>query len=253
MSNPPNPKDGFRKAVFPKATIEETNQQWQRWEMRDFSAPRKPKIPAFKMDPLPPAAESPPAAIAQAELEQLRENAQMQGYQHGLQQGEKQGYDAGFQQGLNEGRSQGLQQAQTEQQPVLDHWRQLAQEFQHSLQAMDNVIAARLMQMALTAAKQIIGQSPVCDASAVLQQIQHLINQEPLFNGNLQLRVNPQDLPIIQQQLGVQLEQQGWRLLADTQLHRGGCKISAEGGELDASIATRWQELCKLAAPELPL
>ncbi|MEG2829793.1 MAG: FliH/SctL family protein, partial [Edwardsiella sp. (in: enterobacteria)] len=50
-----------------------------------------------------------------------------------------------------------------------------------------------------------------------------------------------------------QLEQQGWKLLADTQLHRGGCKISAEGGELDASIATRWQELCKLAAPELPL
>ena len=61
MSNPPNNKEGFRKAVFPKATIEETNQQWQRWEMRDFSAPRKPKIPAFKMEPLPPAAESTPA------------------------------------------------------------------------------------------------------------------------------------------------------------------------------------------------
>lgn len=85
MSNPPNNKEGFRKAVFPKATIEETNQQWQRWEMRDFSAPRKPKMPAFKMEPLPPAAESTPAVIAQAELEQLREDAQMQGYQHGLQ------------------------------------------------------------------------------------------------------------------------------------------------------------------------
>ena len=87
--------------------------------------------------------------------------SQKAGVTLGMAMTEKQGYDAGFQQGLNEGRSQGLQQAQTEQQPVLDHWRQLAQEFQHSLQAMDNVIAARLMQMALTAAKQIIGQSPL--------------------------------------------------------------------------------------------
>lgn len=29
----------------------------------------------------------------------------------------------------------------------------------------------------------------------------------------------------------------------------GGCKVSADEGDLDASVATRWQELCRLAAP----
>lgn len=198
MSNSP-----FRKQVLAKDSPEARDPRWQRWEMRDFAAPRRPLRARNEAN----TAEDANAAA----------------------------------------------QALAEQQPLLDSWRTLSGEFQRSLNSLDGVIAARLMQLALTAAKQIIGQTPLCDASGVLQQIQQLIQQEPLFSGNLQLRVNPQNLPLVQQHLGVQLEQQGWKLLADTQLHRGGCKISAEGGELDASIATRWQELCKLAAPELPL
>ncbi|MFO4174696.1 FliH/SctL family protein, partial [Escherichia coli] len=41
----------------------------------------------------------------------------------------------------------------------------------------------------------------------------------------------------------------GWRLRGDPTLHPGGCKVSADEGDLDASVATRWQELCRLAAP----
>ncbi|WP_395755680.1 flagellar assembly protein FliH [Edwardsiella ictaluri] len=251
MSNSP-----FRKPVLPKERPEASDPRWKRWKMHDFAAPRRPLRPRIEADEQSSSAASSAAAQAaaqEAEAERLRHDAQQQGLQIGLQQGEKQGYDVGFQQGLTEGRTQGMQQAMAEQQPMLDTWRTLSAEFQRSLNSLDSVIAARLMQLALTAARQIIGQTPLCDASGVLQQIQQLIHQDPLFSGSLQLRVNPQDLPLVQRHLGVQLEQQGWKLLADTQLHRGGCKLSAEGGELDASIATRWQELCKLAAPELPL
>ncbi|MNE88082.1 Flagellar assembly protein FliH [compost metagenome] len=105
------------------------------------------------------------------------------------------------------------------------------------------------MQLALTAAKQVIGQAPVCDGTALLGQIQQLIQQEPMFSGKPQLRVHPDDYERVEQQLGVTLSLHGWRLLADGQLHPGGCKVSAEEGDLDASLATRWHELCRLAAP----
>ena len=68
-------------------------------------------------------------------------------------------------------------------------------------------------------------------------------------NGKPQLRVHPDDYPRVEQQLGVTLSLHGWRLLADGELHPGGCKVSAEEGDLDASLATRWHELCRLAAP----
>nr|MBA2814619.1 Flagellar assembly protein FliH [Candidatus Pantoea persica] len=88
---------------------------------------------------------------------------------------------------------------------------QLVTEFQHSLEALDSVIASRLMPLALEAARQVIGQATTMDGSALLRQIQ--------------------------------------QLLADSTLHPVGCKLSTEDGDLDTSVATRWQELCRLAAP----
>ncbi|SUB70817.1 flagellar assembly protein H [Pluralibacter gergoviae] len=68
---------------------------------------------------------------------------------------------------------------------------QLLSEFQHTLDALDGAIASRLMQMALAAARQVLGQAPAVDGSALIQQIQQLLQQEPLFSGKPLLRVHP--------------------------------------------------------------
>ncbi|MBL5825577.1 flagellar assembly protein FliH [Serratia fonticola] len=220
---------------------------WQPWSLNDLADPKPVLEP-----------EAPPEVIIipqddsineQQRLEMLRLQAQQQGQQQGFAEGQQKGYDAGFQAGLEEGRQQGILAGQQQQQPITEHWQQLVTEFQHTLDALDSVIASRLMQLALTAAKQVIGQAPVCDGTALLSQIQQLIQQEPMFSGKPQLRVHPDDYERVEQQLGVTLSLHGWRLLADGQLHPGGCKVSAEEGDLDASLATRWHELCRLAAP----
>ena len=87
------------------------------------------------------------------------------------------------------------------------------------------------------------------DNSALIKQIQQLLQQEPLFSGKPQLRVHPDDLQRVDDMLGATLSLHGWRLRGDPTLHPGGCKVSADEGDLDASVATRWQELCRLAAP----
>ncbi|WP_114193452.1 flagellar assembly protein FliH [Edaphovirga cremea] len=226
------------------------NLPWQTWKLNDFSSAKAdapetvaviPPMVSLSLDEANPG--------WQQELATLRQQAQSEGLQQGIQQGQKQGYDAGYQAGLDAGKQQGLLEAQLQQKPLTEHWQGLVTEFQHTLDALDSVIASRLMQMALTAAKQILGQAPLCDGTALLAQIQQLIQQEPLFTGTPQLRVNPQDFERVEQQLGVTLSLHNWRLLADNQIHPGGCKVSAEDGDLDASIATRWHELCRLAAP----
>ncbi len=83
------------------------------------------------------------------------------------------------------------------------------------------------------------------DNSALIKQIQQLLQQEPLFSGKPQLRVHPDDLQRVEEMLGATLSLHGWRLRGDPTLHHGGCKVSADEGDLDASVATRWQELCR--------
>ncbi|WP_312141804.1 flagellar assembly protein FliH [Pantoea septica] len=218
---------------------------WQLWQPDDLGRRGEPEPEIL---PEPETFES--EADEQQQLfermqQQARKESQAQGYNEGHQQGfaegQKAGYDAGFQQGLAD--------AQQQQAPLQARMQQLVTEFQHSLEALDSVIASRLMQLALEAARQVIGQATTVDGSALLRQIQQLLQQEPMFSGKPQLRVHPDDLQRIEQTLGPTLDLHGWRLLADSTLHPGGCKLSAEDGDLDASVATRWQELCRLAAP----
>ncbi|WP_421550202.1 flagellar assembly protein FliH [Kluyvera intermedia] len=223
---------------------------WKVWQPDDLAPPSVPEFAPIAVDPLDEMAEEVSAEqLQQQQLAQLQIQAHEQGYQAGLREGHTAGQQQGYQEGLAQGHEQGLAQAKQEQAPIHARMQQLASEFQHTLDTLDSVIASRLVQMALEAARQIVGQVTGVDNSALIKQIQTLLQQEPMFTGKPQLRVSPEDLPRVEEMLGATLDLHGWRLRGDPTLHPGGCKVSADEGDLDASVATRWQELCRLAAP----
>ncbi|HDG1668494.1 TPA: flagellar assembly protein FliH [Kluyvera ascorbata] len=223
---------------------------WKVWQPDDLSPLMEMEFTPLSVDEMDEEQEEISAEqLQQQQLAQLQIQAHEQGYQAGLREGHAAGQQQGYQEGLAQGLEQGLAQAKQEQAPIHARMQQLASEFQHTLDTLDSVIASRLMQMALEAARQIVGQVPVVDNTALIKQIQSLLQQEPLFTGKPQLRVSPEDLPRVEEMLGATLNLHGWRLRGDPTLHPGGCKVSADEGDLDASVATRWQELCRLAAP----
>ncbi len=222
---------------------------WKIWQPDDLAPPVQSFVPEFIESIDEPVEEISDEQKLQQQLAQIQMQAHEQGYNAGLAEGRAAGHSQGYQEGLAQGLEQGLAQAQLQQVPLHARMQQLVSEFQHTLDALDSVIASRLMQMALEAARQVIGQAPIVDNSALIKQIQGLLQQEPLFSGKPQLRVHPDDLQRVEEMVGATLSLHGWRLRGDPSLHHGGCKISADEGDLDASVATRWQELCRLAAP----
>ncbi|MDR5615824.1 flagellar assembly protein FliH [Arsenophonus sp.] len=192
------------------------------------------------------------------QLDELKAQAKEIGYQEGLSAGhqaglvksQQEGYQIGYQQGLTEGHQAATNEVKKEMAAISQQWQALLSEFRHCLEGLDSIIASRLMQIALQAAGQLLGQPAVCDGSALLNQISHFLQQDPLLSGTRQLHVNPADLALIESQLGDSLTTNGWRLIPTPELHRYGCKISLENSELDASIETRWLELCQLIMPE---
>ncbi|MBZ0056705.1 flagellar assembly protein FliH [Leclercia barmai] len=226
---------------------------WKVWTPDDLSPPRAEFVPA-SVAPAEPGEDDDAPELSEEEqraqqLAQIQMQAHDQGYAAGLNEGRQKGQDQGYQEGLAQGLAQGLEQARSQQAPIHARMQQLVSEFQNTLDALDSVIASRLMQMALEAARQVIGHTPPVDNSSLIKQIQGLLQQEPLFSGKPQLRVHPDDLQRVEEMLGATLSLHGWRLRGDPTLHHGGCKVSADEGDLDASVATRWQELCRLAAP----
>lgn len=222
---------------------------WKRWQPQDLSMLDRPVIEEL---PLPVSTEENQLAEInqrQRDLEQIQMQVRSEAQGIGYAEGQQKGYAEGQQAGYDAGYQQGLAEAQQQQAPLQARMQQLVSEFHHTLEALDSVIASRLMQLALEAARQVLGQPPHVDGTALLRQIQSMIQQEPMFSGKPTLRVHPDDFQRVENSLGATLSLYGWRLLADGTIHPGGCKVSAEDGDLDASIATRWHELCRLAAP----
>lgn len=213
------------------------NLPWKTWTPDDLAPPQAEFVPI--VEPEETIIEEAEPSLEQ-QLAQLQMQAHEQGYQAGIAEGRQQGHKQGYQEGLAQGLEQGLAEAKSQQAPIHARMQQLVSEFQTTLDALDSVIASRLMQMALEAARQVIGQTPTVDNSALIKQIQQLLQQEPLFSGKPQLRVHPDDLQRVDDMLGATLSLHGWRLRGDPTLHPGGCKVSADEGDLDASVATRW-------------
>ncbi|QWA09067.1 flagellar assembly protein FliH [Sodalis ligni] len=217
---------------------------WRPWALDDLAQPVLPPVMPSPLDE--PATEE---SAQQAALNEMRKKIQADAQRNGFDEGFKQGRQDGYQAGLRAGQEEGRQQIFQEQQPAVAQLQLLVSEFQHTLDALDSVMAERLAQLALTAARKVLGQAPVGEGTAMLRQIQQLMQQEPMLSGKPQLHVHPSLVPLVEKQLGATLDLHGWRLIPDTDVHPGGCKVTAQEGDLDASLATRWHELCRLAAP----
>ncbi|XPE64681.1 flagellar protein export ATPase FliI [Shigella flexneri] len=209
------------------------NLPWKTWTPDDLAPPPAEFVPMV---------ESEETIIEEAEpsleqqLAQLQMQAHEQGYQAGIAEGRQQGHEQGYQEGLAQGLEQGLAEAKAQQAPIHARMQQLVSEFQTTLDALDSVIASRLMQMALEAARQVIGQTPTVDNSALIKQIQQLLQQEPLLSGKpgcacTQIMCNGWMI------CSAQPSKFSWlrRLQGDPTLHPGGCETSsADEGDLDA-------------------
>lgn len=217
---------------------------WQSWHPEDLCAPEM-LTETFEVTEGEPTPEQ-----RQAELQRLRRQAEQkglsQGQAQGLEEGRKQGYEEGFQQGHQAGFAQGLAEAKAQQEQQSAQFAELLQSFQTSINNLEKVIPSRLVQLALMAARSTVGQSLAFDNNLLLEKIQGLVQQEPLFQAPTQLWVSAAEFPMVQEQLSEVLAKQGWELRIDEAMLPGGCRITSAECELDATVSSSWQALCQL-------
>ncbi|WP_312053204.1 flagellar assembly protein FliH [Pantoea brenneri] len=222
---------------------------WQRWQPENLLESVAPV--SAEAQPATPAADPATDLQFQAELARLRQQAEREGYAAGEQKGREQGQDLGYQQGFSEGqkagRAQGAADVDQQQQLLVSRFSSLINEFQAALDSLDSVIPARLVQLSLNAVRSLFGKQIIFDTTLLLQKIEHLLQENLQFTSHIVLSVSEEDFPLVQQQLGEILASQHWALRADESIAPGGCRVTSDEGELDATLATQWQRLCNLS------
>ncbi|NUP99355.1 MAG: hypothetical protein HUU35_05810 [Armatimonadetes bacterium] len=107
----------------------------------------------------------------------------------------------------------------------------------------------QLLETAFSIARRVLDRELQADPEVVVHAVREALGR--LSSGDVVVRLNPQDLPIVQQYL---LELQAERTVGDVisfeedpRVERGGCLVSGESGSVDVQPGTKLQQLRSLA------
>ena len=215
---------------------------WQRWEMDtlDDPAPRPAPGPAGRSS-VAPAVEAPPsvALLHAAELVSLRREARSAGDAEGRREGHAKGHAEGYAQGRTEGLAAGLAAASAHAEQL----RALAASLPAALRRADSELADAVLTLALDVARQVVHRTLRAEPEWVLPMVQDLLHAEPALQGEPRLLLHPDDVALVRNSLGNELQAAGWQVRPDETMTRGGCRVQSATGEMDASLETRWKSV----------
>ncbi|MCX7628578.1 MAG: flagellar assembly protein FliH [Methylophilaceae bacterium] len=172
----------------------------------------------------PPDKIRPPTA---EELEQLRRDAQLEGYEAGRAEG----WAVGYQEGLAQARDEA------------EHLRQLADALAEASQRFEQELAQDLLALALDIAKQMLRQALKVKPELLLPVVRSAMESLPQHAQHPHLHLHPEDVELVRRMLESELPHAGWKLIEDGRVARGGCRIETATSELDATLPSRWQRI----------
>jgi flagellar assembly protein FliH len=199
-------------------TPKEQMSAYQRWEMNSFGDER-PSVVAKR----PPPVELPTVD----DVIRIKEEAAAEGYEEG--------HTAGYADGLKVGRAEAKKE--------LEYLQAISGEFGKAVAEADETIAHDVMDLALQLAKGMLRNALEIRPELVIPVVREAIEYLPVLQQPALLIVNPADAELIRNGIGEELEKGGWRLVEDSQISRGGCRIDTASNQIDATAEARWKRL----------
>ena len=191
---------------------------YQRWEMASFD-------------------DSVSSERVKRERAQAEENART--VSQILKQVRQEAYEEGFKTGYVDGMGRAEKQLEAERTQLL----QMSASFQQALAMQDLNIAESVLSLALDLAKAMMKTKLQADPQAVIPVVLDAMHYLPQVKQPARLVVNHEDAKILRSHIGEELRDQGWQLVEDAQIERGGCLVETAENQIDATNEMRWKRL----------
>lgn len=203
--------------VIPKEQLS----AYQRWEMASFEDKPTASIQMVEPTPIPPQLPIPPTTD---EIAAILENARLEGYAAGLE----------------EGRRTGLAETENALKEALLPLQRIAETFSEALITADEAIAQDTLDLALDLAKAMLKNALSVQPELILPIVKEAIHYLPSLKQPAILTLHPADAAIVSEKIGEDLTKSGWRVNCDMQIERGGCRVETASNQIDATATTRW-------------
>lgn len=193
--------------VIPK----EQQSAYQRWELGSLDAP---------------ASSAPSAASAAREQREQQINVLAR----------NDGYREGHREGLEAGRREAL----ADMAPRIARMDELLTALMTDLARVDRELAKDVVQLGLAVARNLVGASLQVRPELVQDCVEEALRHVAHATGAVNLTVHPDDAALVKGLLEASSRSASWSIREDETIARGGCRVETAGGEIDATLESRW-------------
>jgi flagellar assembly protein FliH len=151
--------------------------------------------------------------------------------------GINQARDEGFRHGLEVGYAKGHATALRQNQ----QFSQILAGLQGAVAALDETVAAELVELALGLARQVVCTHIDANQDAILPVVREALNGVIAIAQHPRLVMHPDDAEIVQRELATELGAHNCRVAPDARMARSGVRIEDASFEVDATLPTRWK------------
>ena len=147
----------------------------------------------------------------------------------------------GHAEGLREGRAEGEKRALEEGRKQAERLKTLVDKMDAALEKINEEVGEELVVMAIELARQMIRHTLADHPAAIAETVREALSHLP--HNEIEIHLHPDDAALVRTHLADTLEHGHHHLVEDENITRGGCKLSASGSELDATMETRWRRV----------
>lgn len=202
--------------IIPRAK----NNAFQRWKLDSLELP---EVPQAAEEPVVQEEIKEPVQTAEERLELI------------YQQAHEKAYSAGYQ--------AGKEAAEVELKLITTKLMESLSDLDQDLLHIDQNVAQEVLDLALELTKKMLGQVIHVRPEVIIPIVQEAIRQLPSATQHPVLILHPDEASLVRHHLGDQLSQSRWEIREDEQIKKGGCRLTANGSEIDASLETRWKRV----------
>lgn len=148
---------------------------------------------------------------------------------------QKDAYDEAWKKGHEEGVKAGEAAVRKRAERFDVLLRSLAQPFEE----LDGSVEKQLVELAITVVKQLFRREIRIDPSHIIGVVREAIVLLPIASRAVQVHLHPDDADLVQSSLAPSDGEPAWTIVEDALISRGGCRITTENSQIDATAESR--------------
>ena len=153
-----------------------------------------------------------------------------------------------YNEAFEKGRAEGLAAGEAAVKERAERFDELLQALAKPFDRLDETVEKQLVELAVAVVRQLFRREIRVEPTHVIGVVREAIQLLPIASQNVQVHLHPEDATLIREALSPAEGELAWGIVEDPLITRGGCRVTTENSQVDATAESRLQAVITAVA-----